>query len=124
MSKLADRVREPGFDKSVRRYELVLDFITDIEDEMRRRKIKRSGLAALLGKSRAWISKVMNKQPNLTFFTAYDIADALNMDLEVRARPRRKHHLVIVPNVDDDGETISRGAHARVDFRVAIGAES
>lgn len=124
MSKLSERIREPGFDKGVRKYRVVLDFVTDIEDEMRRRKIKPSGLAALLGKSRAWVSKVMNKQPNLTFFTAYDIADALNMDLEVRAHPRRKKHLVIVPNVDDDGETISRGADARVDFKVAIGVES
>lgn len=93
MSKLAERVNDPEFQSGVRRHRAVLDFVTAIEDEMRARKITRAMLAERLGgKSRSWLSKIFRQKPNLTFFTAVDIADALGMDVEVRVVPRPPKH--------------------------------
>lgn len=94
MSKLAERVRSEEFRNGVRQYRVVLDFVTDLENEMRRQNVKQIGLADKLGKTRAWISKIFRKKPNLTFFTAVELANALGMDVQVRAVSRYVKHTV------------------------------
>jgi transcriptional regulator with XRE-family HTH domain len=86
--KLPDFFTSKGFRLEVKQHAAVLDYVTAIEDEMNRRSMTQQALATLLNKSRAWISKVLRKKPNLTFFTAVEIADALNMDVRVEVTPR------------------------------------
>jgi transcriptional regulator with XRE-family HTH domain len=112
MSKLAERVADPAFQFHVKQYRAVLDFLTDIEDEMRAQKMKRSSLAEALGKTRAWISKVFRTQPNLTFFTAVQLADALDMDVEVHAVKRRSCRGRVLELVVDNTEARSGPAAA------------
>lgn len=61
--------------------------------------MKASAFAAVLGKSRAWISKVLRKKQNLTFFTAVQIADALDMDVRIRVVPRPSNVILFTSRV-------------------------
>ena len=88
MSRLADLVNAPGFDLEVKQFECVLDYVTAIEEAMEAKQVTQSALARTLGKTRAWVSKVLNKKRNLTFFTAVELADALEMDVQVRVTSR------------------------------------
>lgn len=88
MSKLANRLRSPTLRRAVKQRRLVLDFTTAIEDEISRRDMNMSAFAKLIGKSRAWVSKVFRQEPNLTFFTAVELADAVDMDVFIRVEPR------------------------------------
>lgn len=76
--------------KSVGRHRAVLDFTTAVEDSMREQKLSQKELAKRLGKSASWISQVLRKPPNLTFFTAYNLADALGLDITVSVTPHGK----------------------------------
>ena len=84
MSKLADLVSAPGFDLEVKQFECVLDYVTAVEQAMEAKQVTQSALARTLGKTRAWVSKVLGKKRNLTFFTAVELANALEMDIQVR----------------------------------------
>jgi transcriptional regulator with XRE-family HTH domain len=84
MTKLADLVKAPGFELEVKQFECVLDYVTAVEQAMEAKQVTQSALAKTLGKTRSWVSKILRKKPNLTFFTAVELADALEMDVEVR----------------------------------------
>ncbi len=88
MSKLADRLKSPTLRRVVKQRRLVLDFTTAVEDELERRGTNMSAFAKVLGKSRAWVSKVFRQEPNLTFFTAVELADAVDMDVVIHVEPR------------------------------------
>ncbi len=94
MSKLADIVNAAGFELEVKQFECVLDFVTAVEQAMEARQITQSALARALGKSRAWVSKVLRKKRNLTFFTAVEIADALEMDVRLRVVNRAGNDVI------------------------------
>ncbi len=94
MSKLADIVNAPGFELEVKQFECVLDFVTAVEQAMEARQITQSALARALGKSRAWVSKVLRKKPNLTFFTAVEIADALGKDVRIQVMNRAGNDVI------------------------------
>jgi plasmid maintenance system antidote protein VapI len=96
MSKLADLVKAPGFDLEVRQFECVLDYVTAIEQAMQAKHVTQSALARTLGKTRAWVSKVLGKKRNLTFFTAVELADALEMDVQVRVVSRAASQLHVL----------------------------
>jgi hypothetical protein len=83
-----EKEKRRKFRLGVRKFQPVIDFVTAIEDEMRRREIRPSELADKLRKSRAWVSKVFRQKPNLTFFTAVELADALDLDVRVEVVPR------------------------------------
>ena len=89
MDALRRKLASPEMRKSVGRHRAVLDFTTAIEDSLREQKLSQRELAKRLGKSASWISQVLHKPPNLTFFTAYNLADALGLDITVSVRPRR-----------------------------------
>lgn len=88
MDKLRARLNSKGMQQSIGRFRSVLDFTTAIEDELRVQNISQKAFAKKLGKSPSWISQVLHKKPNLTFFTAYDLADALGLEIKLSVTPR------------------------------------
>ena len=112
MSKLAKRVNSVAFQNGVRQYRAVLDFLTDIEDEMHRTGLNQSEFAERLGKSRAWVSKVLRQQPNLTFFTAVELATALNLEVEVRAVQRAEVRSFRMTQEQPEPSGVGAGASA------------
>jgi transcriptional regulator with XRE-family HTH domain len=100
MSKLADRLKSPTLRRAVKQRRLVLDFTTAVEDELVRRGMNMSTFAKILGKSRAWVSKVFRQEPNLTFFTAVELADAVDMDVVIYVEPRFvASNVIFLPNL-------------------------
>lgn len=89
MTTLADRLKSPTLRRTVKQRRLVLDITTAIEDELNRRKMSMTAFAKALGKSKALVSRVFRRQPNMTFFTAVEFADVLAMDIKVEVVPRR-----------------------------------
>jgi len=74
---------------------MVLDVTTALEDELNRRRLSMTAFAKLLGKSKALVSRIFRRQPNLTFFTAVELADVLDMDIKVEVVPRREKSNVL-----------------------------
>lgn len=103
MPTLAERLQSPGVRLGVKQFRLVLEFATAIEDELLRRRMKKSAFAIVLGKSKAWVSKVLRKKQNLTFFTAVEIADALDMDVKIHVVPRPTNVIHLAPRVVANG---------------------
>lgn len=94
MASLLERLGTKRFRLGVKQHALVLEFTTAAEDAMNASGITQSDLAKRLGKSRSWVSKIFRRKPNLTFFTAVEVADALEMDVEIRAT-----RSLLLPNV-------------------------
>ena len=90
MTTLAERLKSPTLRRTVKQRRLVLDITTAIEDELNRRKMSMTAFAKALGKSKALVSRVFRRQPNMTFFTAVEFADVLDMDIKVGVVPRRE----------------------------------
>ena len=86
--KMNERLQSEEFQLRVKQHAAVLDYVTCIENALREQRMTQQGLAGLLQKSRAWVSKVIRKKPNLTFFTAVEIADALGMDVRIHLEKR------------------------------------
>ncbi len=86
--KLSERLKDPKYELGVRQYQAVLDFVTDVEDAMNAQGVNQATLAKRLGKSAAWISKIFRQRPNLTFFTAVELAAALGLEVRIKAEPR------------------------------------
>lgn len=101
MSTLADIVNAPGFDLEVKQFECVLDYVTAVEQAMEGKQVTQSALARSLGKTRAWVSKVLGKKRNLTFFTAVELADALEMDVQVRVVSRVGNQLHVLDRASE-----------------------
>ncbi len=95
MSRLAERLKSPTLRRSIKQRRLVLDVTTALEDELERRKMSLTAFAKALGKSKALVSRIFRRQPNLTFFTAIELADTLDMDIKVEVVPRRIESNVI-----------------------------
>jgi hypothetical protein len=114
-----DRVQSLEFRNGVRQHRVVLDFLTDLENQMRRQQVKQVGLAEKIGKTRAWVSKVFRRKPNLTFFTAVELADALGMDVQVRAVPRYVR-LVCITQQSESSTTVPSAVELKPyrDFKV------
>jgi len=67
---------------------LLLDLTEQIIEQMEERGIKRSDLADRLGLSRPFVTRFLNGQPNLTFKTLVQVANALDLTVNVRLQPR------------------------------------
>src|SRR4051794_37934952 len=89
MTKLSDLLADPKAELRVKQRMVSMRFGAEIEDFMRATKMKRAHLAAELGKSRAWISKFLFGPRNLKLYTAVEVADALDCDVEMRLIPRQ-----------------------------------
>lgn len=95
MTTLAERLKNPAMRRAIKQRRLVLDITTSIEDELNRRGMSMTAFAKALGKSKALVSRIFRQQPNLTLFTAVELADALDMDIQVEVVPRHEYSNVI-----------------------------
>lgn len=68
---------------------VIYDFTEQICELMEKQKINRAELAKRLGVSPAFITKLLNGNPNLTLKTMMNIASALKSDLNIQIQPRR-----------------------------------
>jgi transcriptional regulator with XRE-family HTH domain len=71
-------------------YHLVL---TSMEQE----EISKADLARRLGKSRAAITQMFHKTPNITIKKMIEIADAIGLDLHISASPLQEGHKSVSP---------------------------
>lgn len=67
------------------------DFAYRLEDLMGRRGRSRKQLAADIGSSPAYITKIMSGDANFTIETMVKVLDALDADLIIRPKPREIH---------------------------------
>ena len=77
------------FRLKVKQHAAVLEFTDSLEERMAERNVSQQQLATILGKTRSWISKVFRRKPNLTFFTAVELADAVGLDLHIEVVERQ-----------------------------------
>lgn len=66
---------------------MTFDFVNEIRRVMKEKQITQTALASRIGKSRAYISKVLNYNPNMTIRSLAMIALALDVQLRW-SRPR------------------------------------
>lgn len=66
----------------------ILNFTEEICEQMEKKKVSRANLAKHLGVSRAFITKMLNGQPNLTIKTMVAIAHALDSEFHTQLRPK------------------------------------
>ena len=81
-------IREGNPLLGIRQHAATVTFATQVELAMKERGIRRKDLATLIGKTKAWVSKVLHGPRNLTFFTAVELADAVGCDLDIKVVPR------------------------------------
>jgi len=67
---------------------LILDFTEKIVIKMKELNISRAELARRLGVSKAFVTKLLNGNPNLTIKTMMSIADVLGCDLNLDIYPK------------------------------------
>jgi transcriptional regulator with XRE-family HTH domain len=59
--------------------EMAFDFVNEIRGVMKKKDITQTDLANLIGKSRAYVSKVLNYSPNMTIRSLAMVALALDL---------------------------------------------
>ncbi|HEC98660.1 MAG TPA: XRE family transcriptional regulator [Nitrospirae bacterium] len=84
-SKLLDKYKE---DLEFRTEEIILDFTEKIVTMMEKKNISRAELARRLNVSKAFVTKMLNGNPNLTIKTMVSIADALECNLNLDIYPK------------------------------------
>jgi|SRR5438132_10860294 len=89
MANLSELLADPKFELGTKQRMVAMRFGAEIEDLMRATKMKKVDLAKRLDKSRAWISKFLFGPRNLKLYTAVEVADALECDVELRLVPRQ-----------------------------------
>ena len=89
MATLNELLANPKRQIIIKQRQVAMEFGLELEQLLKRTKLKRVDLARRLGKSRAWISKVLSGPRNLKLFTAVEIADSLDCDVELRLIPRQ-----------------------------------
>lgn len=86
----------------------ILDFTESVCEQMEKKNISRTELAKRLNKSRSFVTRVLNGQPNLTIKTMVEIAHALESELcGIKLRTKVSSRLAILPPRDtEDKETV------------------
>jgi transcriptional regulator with XRE-family HTH domain len=105
--RLIDKYKE---DREFRLEGLILDFTEKIVSKMEEMKITRAELAKRLGVSKAFISKLLNGNPNLTIKSMMSIADALGCDLSLDICPKgfEARHFYLCTNKDMDSKKFTK----------------
>jgi plasmid maintenance system antidote protein VapI len=67
---------------------LVLDFTEQVVRNMIATGTRRSELAERLGTSRAYVTKLLDGQENMTLKTIVRVANALDLKVDLKLRPR------------------------------------
>ena len=95
-----DDMNDPEFRRLLSQEELILDFTETICDLLEKEKISRKELADRLGKSKGFVSQVLNGGRNLTLRTVADILHVLGYKVTLtphkegetkQERPIRSH---------------------------------
>lgn len=68
----------------------VLDFADQVDTELERREMTRAELAERAGVKPSYISRVLNNPENITLQTLFRLANALEMDVKIDLKARRK----------------------------------
>ena len=71
--------------------ELILDIAEKIHDLLKINKVKKTEIAATLGKSPAYVTQVLNGSRNMTLRTISDVAFALNARVHVEFCDADRH---------------------------------
>src|SRR5665647_1540229 len=95
-----DEMNDPKFRKLLAQEELILEVTETICDILENEKVSRKGLADRLGKSKGFISQLLNGGRNLTLRTVADILHVLGYKValtpykegEPRQKPNTKSH--------------------------------
>jgi len=85
-----DKLNEFESDLEFRTEEVIIAFTEKVVAAMRERDMSRVELAQRLGVSKAFVTKLLNGNPNLTIRTMVSLAAALECDLLVDIQPRAK----------------------------------
>jgi transcriptional regulator with XRE-family HTH domain len=78
-----DDMKDPEFRKLLAQEELILEVTETICDILEKEKISRKGLADRLGKSKGFISQLLNGGRNLTLRTVADILHVLGYKVSI-----------------------------------------
>ena len=81
---------EQGHDPDYELYGVLLDVTEGIVKRMIEQNVRRSDLAERLGTSRAYITKLLDGQENMTLKTLVRVANALEMKVDTKFIPREK----------------------------------
>ncbi|MCK4447466.1 MAG: helix-turn-helix transcriptional regulator [Candidatus Marinimicrobia bacterium] len=88
-SSISDRINKifaTPPDSNQKAWGIIHDFYHYVLTYMEKNKITKAYLARKLGKSRAAISQMFNKTPNITVMKMVEIADAIGVDLSIVTR--------------------------------------
>lgn len=85
-----DKLNEFETDLEFRTEEVIIEFTEKVVAAMRERDMSRVELAQRLGVSKAFVTKLLNGNPNLTIRTMVSLAAALGCELLVDIQPRAK----------------------------------
>jgi len=85
-----DKLNEFESDQEFRTEKVIIDFTEKVVAAMRERDMSRVELALRLGVSKAFVTKLLNGNPNLTIRTMVSLAAALECELLVDIQPRAK----------------------------------
>lgn len=118
MATLSELLNDPKRQLVIKQRQVAMEFGLEIERFMARSKVKRSELAARLGKSRAWISKFLYGPRNLKLFTAVEIANAIDCDIELHLLPRQVE--LKMPRIEQFVPQVQAESHELARFGMAV----
>ncbi len=81
---------EQGHDPHYELYGVLLDVTEGIVKRMIEQNVRRTDLAERLGTSRAYITKLLDGQENMTLKTLVRVANALEMKVDTKFVPREQ----------------------------------
>lgn len=79
---------EAGRDRLFAQEQLIVAVAEHIWERMEQGKTTKADIASALGKSKAYVTQVLNGTRNMTLRTLSDIAFALDARLEIQLRPK------------------------------------
>lgn len=78
----------PEYERLLEQERLIVEGSELIFELLEKNGLTKADLARLLGKTRGYVSQVLNGSRNMTLRTLAEMADALNYRVELDAKPR------------------------------------
>jgi len=98
VNSVIDDMNDPEFRKLLAQEELILEVTETICDLLENEKVSRKGLADRLGKSKGFISQLLNGGRNLTLRTVADILHVLGYRIALKPykeEPKKQERKII-----------------------------
>ena len=116
MANLTELLSDPKRELRIKQRQVALQFGIEVECLMKASGLKRIELAKRLDKSRSWVSKLLFGPRNLKLFTAVEVADVLDADVELRIVPRQCEFrirpmvtgLLVIPSVHAEVQAMAQ----------------